>query len=77
MLVGELGYGFYRHGFSQCHDHGFKQQRKAAVGSGPWNINQVSTTLVALGPWHSGGQVSFMFEKVQMSPRFLYSVVRF
>jgi len=40
MLIDELGNGFKRHGFNQCHDHGFKQQRETAAGSSPWNVNQ-------------------------------------
>jgi len=58
----------------QCHDHSLKQQRKAAIGPGPGNINQVSSTFVTLGPWHSGSQVRFVLEKVQMPPRFLHCV---
>ena len=77
VLIDEPSDGFYRHGFGQCHDNGFKQQRKTTVGSGPGDFSQVNPTRVALGPGDSGDQISFMQKKSLMPSCFLYCVVGF
>jgi len=77
MLIDELGNGFKRHGFNQCHDHGFKQQRETAAGSSPWNINQPYPTIIAFNPWDSGCQVGFMLKEVQVPPALFLSIIGF
>jgi len=75
MLGNQFGNSFYRHGRRQKHDIGFKQQSESAAFSGPGNIDHSDTAVTALDTGDPSVHVSFMLEKIQMSPGFLVSVM--
>ena len=75
MLSNKFGNLVYGHGRSQNHDIGFEQQGEPAVSPGPRNIDQSDTAITAIDTGYPSVYVSFMLEKIQMSPRFLFRIM--
>jgi hypothetical protein len=75
VLGNQFGNPLYWHGRSQHHNVGFKQQGKPAVRPGPRNIDQPDATITALDTGYPSVHECFVLEKIQMSPRFLFSIV--